>query len=319
MEDIINLPSYIKFGFHNSISFNTTKPSEPIFHFKGDGGECLRKYWKYKDKRHFIKGLHEKAIRTLTKNTSSNLLINFYDKFITMAIVTMYMPKFTISVSKILNSTFKKIKNKYVKNIEKESNLFQFLYQETRFRIHFGKTLIQSFLLNKISQTPLCDAYLHKLKITDEKEQNGQLLMAIIFDRYAPDLLNFEFDKDKKIEKETINYAKQINEKYPLKMHFEPVNRVTQEKYSDVNSEENLVSNDIKSLFDKAKQSQKIKKYFLSQYNSLLYKRILSKDVKNADSNLRLIYIVFAICKVLDDITTKRAKKQNIYEFLAED
>lgn len=86
-------------------------------------------------------------------------------------------------------------------------NLLQIHYNETRSRFHFGKSIIESYFSNMVTLTPLIDSNLRKLK-TYDNDSDAKLLIAIIFLRYCPQLLDFEFDGGRKIDLDTINYAK---------------------------------------------------------------------------------------------------------------
>lgn len=62
------------------------------------------------------------------------------------------------------------------------------------------------------------DKELYKLNRFNENIEDDNLLITLIFTRYCPKLLDFKFEGRRSINKETIKFAKKINEKYPLKL-----------------------------------------------------------------------------------------------------
>ena len=91
----------------------------------------------------------------------------------------------------------------------------QYLYQETRCRHHFGKNTLSAFFNGTIQLSPLLDPKLRTLKLNSPECPDYNLLIALIFVRYAPDLLKFPFQGKRSIAPETIEYAKKINARFP--------------------------------------------------------------------------------------------------------
>ena len=68
---------------------------------------------------------------------------------------------------------------------------------------------------NIYSLNPLVDTELSRLKINDEICLDQNLLMALIFTRYCPDLLKFRFSKKETISPETVRFAEKTNAEFP--------------------------------------------------------------------------------------------------------
>ncbi len=315
-QEIINSSAYLKFGFHNIIHFKPANFFEPVFHFRGDGGECLRKYWKYANKQDVLLSITNNMKETMREKETNSIFKKIKNYFINKQLEKIEYCKIESSIANILNSTIEKIENKYRKLNDTENfDLAYALYNETRCRVHFGKAQAERFLANDISQAPLCDIELRKLKLNDKNCEDKNLLPALILSRYAPELLNFEFDKNRIIEKETIEYAKKINSNYPLKIKFESLKR-NPKTHKTINiSSKKQTKNNIKQLFDKAMSKKVVKKYFLSLYSKALYERLLEKDDIFISHNLRLIYNVITLCSIMKNLNSVE-KKENIYNFV---
>ena len=117
------------------------------------------------------------------------------------------------SLIKIIDNSYHKTKEKYLKysiNL-KEEDVGCNLYKNIRARNHYGKNFVENFIGNSFKLTPFLDIEINKLQLNDPNCTDRQLLMAVIFDRYEPDLLSFDVEGNRFIDKETIKYAHKIN------------------------------------------------------------------------------------------------------------
>lgn len=197
LENMVSNSIYTKLGVHKQFYFRYFYNITPEYVFTGYGGECLRYHWKYSEEE-FISLFSNKA----TKKSSS----------------------LSENTRKILTRTFSKLKeDPNLKN--NPVGLPDVLFREVLCAIHFGRGSVENYLVNTFNLSPLLDPDVHKLQLSDEECDDKNLLISIIFSRYVPKLLNFKFDKGRSINKETIEYAFKLNEKYPYKQNNQnPIN-----------------------------------------------------------------------------------------------
>lgn len=79
---------------------------------------------------------------------------------------------------------------------------------------HFRKLSVEEYFSNKFLLMLFFDPELHKLKLCTNECQDNNLLFALIYLRYCPELLNFKFEGNRKINEKTLDYAQKINEIY---------------------------------------------------------------------------------------------------------
>ena len=182
----------IKSGFHKIPLLPKKCYTRNKFTLTGEGGECIRGYWKDKDSTSFLR-IQLSRYRDLSIISKSELypnIVNFINKQID-DIRTKYQ---------LLNHNIC------------ESNLINILYKESRARHHFGKVHVERFLANQISLAPLMDPLINKLD-SDVNE-----LPTLIFTRFGPDLCNIKIEGRRELGKENLNKAKLLNETYPLRL-----------------------------------------------------------------------------------------------------
>lgn len=170
---------YYKFRWYNN----------EYISFTGFGGEALRNYWVMSP-REFIAENRISAFihpHTLVKDA-----INF------------------------LKDNIKQIMEKYYICAPENPFIPTLLYKDTRQRNHFGYQAVDKFLAHILTFSPLTDVTMHKLKQTDKVCNDPNLLSAIIFKRYCPELLNFKFEGGRSIAPATLSYAESLSSKYPI-------------------------------------------------------------------------------------------------------
>ena len=117
------------------------------------------------------------------------------------------------------------------------------IYAETRNRYHFGKLAVEEYFSNKFLLMPFFDPELNKLKLCTNECEDHNLLFALIYLRYCPELLNFKFEGNRKIDEKTLDYAQKINEISPFtnKMYSyisgPEIDENCLNKYYDINQE----------------------------------------------------------------------------------
>ena len=185
----INISFYTKLGFHKQMYFKLSRASEPVYTITGEGGESIRGYSDKtpEDYLKHIKDISDKYDKALS-DTSKLVVEQSWDKLI---------------------KDF---------DLDDYSNLLtEIQYNEVRSRHHFGKAAVESMFSNWYTLTPLIDLDLRKLDLDIEDCEDKKLLIALIYSRYCPELLDFGFEGGREISNDTIDYAKRINEKYPFK------------------------------------------------------------------------------------------------------
>lgn len=186
IETYFNISFYSKLGFSKAIWPVRQYPSERIYNIVGYGGECIRNY---------IPSTVEENI-----NFKANL-------------AKKYSNSWQNPTKEYLKKNYETLeKNVYNENI----SLVNSNYKETRSRYHFGKSIVERFLINQINLAPLIDPLLYKLNYIDEECDDDNLIITLILDRYCKSLLNFKIEGRREISETTIKYVKDINEKYPF-------------------------------------------------------------------------------------------------------
>ena len=267
IEDSLNLTYYTRLCFHKHYSFPSTISNKPIYVTGGFGGASLKEYWNWSPEQH---------VKIVVKNVGkySNTLKQY-------------------TINTLLNS-FKLLQEDFDINNPSSNELTELLYKEVRNRNHFGKMSVDYYLTNQIRLSPLLDQALFKLK------KEGDLLYALIFTRYCPDLLNIKFDHEKNIDNEYINKAKQINKNFPFK--FTKLNYIDGpeefEKNEFVKNTNKKVNKDkyIKEVF----LSEPFKNKFLTYLSEELYIKALNEIETKTFQPLELANACIAVIRIID-------------------
>jgi len=290
IETPIKLSFYTKLGFHNQLHYKLHKNKEPLYLIGGAGGEL---------NRNIPAGTVEDYL-----NLSENFPI-----------------KFRKSIERIL---------KYNNNqIGPFDNIESGIYREARSRYHFGRANIEDYLTNAYGLHPYIDCDFCKIKNNDENCQDKQLLFALLFVRYCPDLLNFEFQGNRKFDEKTLEYAKQINEKYPFKQRnydLAALNKQIKQKNdlkddhntNTINSTNSISLESIIKLMKDIFYSKTFKNNFEIYYPHELYSRF-SKNIENSNYYPdQQIYPSLTILKIINDIkiSNYNSKKEDITDWL---
>ncbi len=177
--------------FYNSQLYIFRSCLDPmLFHFTGFGGEIWRNY-DVVDRDTFLK---------------------------THAHWPVFKSVNLVNPAKMqLASEINKIFNMFKLNM----NDGQQIYRLTRLRYHFGKSMFEAFLTNRINIAPLLDP---KLALIDFSTHTDDLdsLYALIIDRYLPLLTNLKFDNKRYIRDETWKKAARINALKEIKKSSPP-------------------------------------------------------------------------------------------------
>ena len=91
------------------------------------------------------------------------------------------------------------------------------LFRETRCRSHFGHNIVNDSFSNIVKLCPLCDPLIQRLQTKSRSCADKHALYALVYYRYAKDLLDFPFDSGRTIEPETIRYVNGLCQRFPIK------------------------------------------------------------------------------------------------------
>ena len=294
LTDAFNMNMYVKQTVGNNIppSGSPSKGVDRFFNFNGGAGETLRIYWH---------GSPEKFLQTTANNANRYYYVLFQ--------------KVYHAVENILKENFKMIRKKYRIEDANSDSIPSLLYFETRSRQHFGKGPVSGYFGNVISLSPAIDPEIRTLKLSTSECSDYNLLLALLFIRYAPDLLDFPFDSNHFIAPETIEYAKKINGRFPRPIkdvaettrggvfYLQPrdsrAEKILASKQSNPQISPSLLKDAFKAMFDSSKTFGLFTSYFdveLYNFAAAYYEKtnILSSD--------RLSYAITSIVRVLEDV-----------------
>ncbi len=310
--DIFNIDAYTLQSFHkSSIVSSTTKRVYKLYFLCGlsDG---MRGYW-HESPKQFIEN-HRRIVNPYSHSLSNELLD---------------------SIETILESNFQIVRNKRKIKDANSKYIPQYMYQETRCRHHYGKnSFVNCYYRNTFPLSPTLDPDLRTLQINTVECPDPQLLIALIFTRYAPDLLKFPFDSNRSIAPETIEYAKKINERFPLVkkdktsisgggiFHLQP--RDTQaEKILALGRNNPAIPGGLPQACLKATfESSKTYGLFTSHFDEELYHYAASYYDTHVFGRDRPMYGIVGVAKVLEDVEISQRNYppyQDMKRFLEQD
>ena len=101
------------------------------------------------------------------------------------------------------------------KTYKNEFEITADLYFRGRTRSHFGTESYENFIANKFCLQPLIDSDIKKIQfnITDKLSHD---LLAYLFVRFAPVLLNFPVQGKRSVNKESVKRVEYLNKKFGI-------------------------------------------------------------------------------------------------------
>lgn len=257
---------YTKLSFHNQMYWKFFKLNNPRYTITGAGGELIR-----------------------SSSQSPQSIIEKAEK-----------------ISYDSGYSTKKVMQDNLEYLHKESyaEMGHSLYRNTRARYHFGKGAVENYFANIIGLNPLMDSNLNKLKSYSKDCRDTNLLITLIYVRYCPKLLDFKFDKGRKINDSTIDFARKISGNYPME-HI----RFAQ-KHSDIKfftgSNDCLIKREnideyLKNIF----LSNDFKKYFEKYFSSKYYINSAAYLEEEKFFPLQKIYPLLSLVLIINFIKNK--------------
>jgi len=273
----INISSYLKLGFHKQFNLRINKYQDPVYIISGAAGETIRSHY----------------------NRTPEEFLNHYKIY-----AENYDNSFVKPLEKSLKNTFENLGNTFNISDKNSKVIPDLIYSEIRARHHFGKLTLEQYFSNNYMLTAYLDPDLHKLKRTTDKCNDQNLLMAVIYTRYCPKLLDFKFEGNRKIDENTIQYAEIINYKYPyVKKDYDFISGPEINK-SENNTENIITHKDIKDYLLNVFYSKKFKKDFKKYLSSKIYDKISDSIQRRTYFPLYDAYPAFSYLKMMDTITS---------------
>lgn len=277
LEDSIHASFYTKLCIHKQMYWKNFYYEEPLFNFSGSGGEFLRASWSISKEQ------------LMRQQCNRGKIYKHVDV--------------SKSIEKILDNSYACSAKKYNVSELSRNELTQLMYRETRCRHHFGKAIVEGYCANIISIAPLMDSEIAKLQTREYEDAN--LLIALIFTRYCPELLKFKFEGGREISQETIKFAEAINERFPLEDRELQVSGIN--NYWFIGNNEIVSDNGVRVAKDeindflyKAFITDKCKKLISAHFHKDLYDFAKDYTEKTKFYPLQEVYAVMAVYVILE-------------------
>ena len=291
LSDEFDINLYYHQLFSTLTSFGISKRIDKCYNFNGYGGEALRSHWQMTFKA-FVQNYLQR-VNDLSPAVASKLVRSF---------------------GNIFDSNSFMIRDKYRIEDENSVDIAQFLFYETYARYHFGRALVILYFSNVFGLSPAIDPDIRSLKIKSSECPDYNLTIAIILERYAPDLLKFPFNSGHSISPETIEYAKKVNERFPItrknrtsmhntnNFHLRPrdesVGKFLTSERNNPEIPKDLPMDYLKAIFD----SSRTYGLFATQFDAELYHYAASYYENNAWGRERIMFSLVGVAKVIEDV-----------------
>ena len=284
LENFFNRTPYIMFGFNKQMFGFSTQHTKPYFRVSGHCGGTIRDHMDLTP---------DEYIQKMKK------MANYLS------------PELVMSTEEILNIEFDKLVDIFaIEDIESKS-LPLMLYNISRNRHHFGKEFANGYLFNLITIAPLSDPILQKINYQIGIDDN-LLLVSLIYLRYCPALLKYEFDSNRHIPGRTIEEAGKINEISPFK----------ERKYNFIQGPdvENVVNdkfipNPIFKKYEDIFNSKQFEMEFEKYYSRELYNTI-RLNLRKSRNRKYDIYSAVEIIKTINDVKKVNHKNRVFIDWI---
>lgn len=299
MDDILGLSFYTKLGFHKQMYFETAYHARRQYQLGGRGAACIRTFWNDTPDVYLQKSLRAAG----------------------------HYP-WRIS-RRIADSTERVVRNSIAKTVEKfhvddpaSPGVLIRMYRETRNIYHFGRVAVESYMANSIILMPLLDPQMNRLAFGDSRCRDNDLLMALMYVRYFPEMLDFRFNGNRNFRQETLRFARELSARYPYDgAQDEPV--LAREKTAERplrvgRADHSLSSDDVIRYLKEIFAAPAFRERFEAVYNGDVY-RYVARDMAERDYHpLTQVYAALAIVKAADDATGERSDASpKLLDFLA--
>lgn len=298
MEDILNISSYLKMGFHKEMHFKNTKHEWPRYRVVGFGGESVRAYY------------------SMTAQEYKDLVCSRANQYSLSLQADM-----KASICRLLDDAYQKVKKKNHISDDNSTNYPLYLFRETDNRVHFGKGSLENYFSNTFDLTPYIDPDLLKLRLNDPGCQDNNLLMAVMYVRYCPKLLDYRFARGG-MDPSTVEFARKINDKFDKAQSAVLRNRSGEDSAFLVKARDEKVAQlksatdnqripageperYLKSVFD----STKCRKLFATCFDEEIYCKADMFYGEQGYHPMRHCYSVLAVTKVIEDAIARKGER----------
>lgn len=262
-----NVVKRTPFTFSNIPKLWQRKNVDKLYSINGASGESIRDYFRQ---------LPQKFVEHELLN------VGMYSRTLSLEISS--------SIEKTLESGFRAVCDKYGIEDPNSEDIPQFFCLEGMFRHHFGKDSLVQHLMGNVQLCPINDFALRTLRLNTTECPNPKLLIACIYSRYEPDVLDFPFDNKHFIAPETIAHALKLNKRFPYHVTKDKVTKETfQVQTRNLHIEQTLAANKnnpdipygllgncLKATFDSSQTYRLLTKYFdkeIYDYANLVFHR----------------------------------------------
>ena len=187
---------FIKGGFNREIMPFHFYQQQPVFRITGSGGD-LRELWSETPESFIKKQLGAISFHSLNVREA---------------------------LKEIMEETKQQIDEDY-QDLYSNFTATEYFYRYGRQRNHNGKANVEVFMGNTVILSPLMDPLLYKINQDMNDGTDRDLLYALIYERYVPELDAVPFDSNRIVIEPTKAKAKEINAKYPFKLENETLSR----------------------------------------------------------------------------------------------
>ena len=300
LSQIVELAFDTKMMFHQDVHFKTGRQNDILYQLPGVGGELIRTYW----------------------NMSSDELMDNYRKR-ALAFGDSVSEVFCSAVENVISRSIGHICRKY--DISESSPLVgHYLYRETRCRNHFGRAMVEDMAAGVFWIAPLIDKELHRLKTNFNGYADGNSLLALIFTRYCPDMLEFPVEGGRRIDVATIKRAQELcknstprfrraSDPSALKYHYCP----SGEASSNVNAAKTfLPAGDVDDYFKRIVLSKRAKDSICKVFSEEVYNWLLLQMGKYGFMPIKPWHGMSAILVLLENIEQSKRNMQTASSIL---
>lgn len=294
LKDTLNVSFYTKLTTHKHMYFKTARFAEKRYIVSGAGGGVLRALWKQTGQS-FMDQEARRARR----------------------FSPVLEQEMAASTRKIHEAAFQAVDETFGVQEEDSTSYPARFYRLTRGRHHFGKEVVERLFCNDYALTPFLDPDIRSLKLETADCQDRNLLMALIYVRYCPSLLNFRIEGGRSISPETIAYARKLNETFPrsqvkadgkVDTSFSVVTRDERVLEALRNGEDNspISTNMVKEYLKTAFDSCSFQKLFATCFDEEIYANAKKYAAEKDFHPMQECYAVIGITKVIGDVMASR-------------
>lgn len=288
----LNNSFYPKLGFHRQMFFNSTRTDIPLMHLRGAGGEIIRKY-DYETLDELQEDAERKEINIGAGTISSD------------------------GNRRVLERN-KEFLEKLVDEDLDNPRYGHFIFKEAVNKSHFGKWMVEDYLINSITLAPTEDHELQKIANPPGCEN---LLYVVLLMRFRPDLLDFPFDGNRSFDEETLRRARIINDTFKDDLSESNSNDTLHTDFNLILKPANAADYPCNSLADRigsdietsdysnpydwckaAFESPSIKDRFLACYTDPFYSFAKEKAARHVWQPLDQIYATLAVAETTKTI-----------------